>query len=97
MKKLICSAVFFSVVMTTPVHAADIEAKYAQSCATCHSAGVLGAPKKGDSTAWEPRLKQGSETLLSRVVNGYKNMPAKGLCNDCSDDDYIALIKLMSQ
>ncbi|MEN9430748.1 MAG: hypothetical protein RJA86_1607, partial [Pseudomonadota bacterium] len=29
--------------------------------------------------------------------NGYKNMPAKGLCNDCSDADYIALINYMSQ
>jgi cytochrome c553 len=57
MKKLISSAVFFSVLMTSPVHAADIEAKYAQSCATCHGAGVLGAPKKGDNAAWEPRLK----------------------------------------
>ena len=97
MKKLISSAVFFSVLMTSPVHAIDIEAKYAQSCATCHGTGVLGAPKKGDNAAWEPRLKQGTETLLSRVVHGYKNMPAKGLCNDCSDADYIALIKLMSQ
>jgi cytochrome c5 len=97
MKRLIYSAVFFSVVMITPVHAADIEAKYAQSCATCHATGVLGAPKTGDTTAWQPRLKQGSETLLSRVVNGYKNMPAKGLCSDCSDEDYIALIKFMSQ
>jgi cytochrome c5 len=97
MKKLISSAVFFSVLMTSPVHAIDIEAKYAQSCATCHGTGVLGAPKKGDNAAWEPRLKQGTETLLSRVVHGYKNMPAKGLCNDCSDADYIALIKFMSQ
>lgn len=97
MKKLLSSAIFFSVLMTAPVYAADIEAKYAQSCATCHGAGVLGAPKKGDSAAWQPRLKQGSDTLLSRVVHGYKNMPAKGLCNDCSDDDYIALIKFMSQ
>ena len=97
MKKLLNWAVFLSVLTTVPAHAADIEAKYAKSCATCHDAGVLGAPKKGDSSAWQSRLKQGSDTLLSRVQNGYKNMPAKGLCNDCSEDDYIALIKFMSQ
>ncbi len=97
MKKLLSWAVFLSVLMIAQVHASDIEAKYARSCATCHDAGVLGAPKKGDSSAWQPRLKQGSDTLLSRVQNGYKNMPAKGLCNDCSEDDYIALIKFMSQ
>jgi cytochrome c5 len=97
MKKLAVIVAFFSVILSSQVNAADIEAKYGKACATCHGAGVLGAPKKGDTTAWEPRLKQGSDTLLSRVVNGYKNMPAKGLCNDCSDDDYIALIKFMSQ
>jgi len=97
MKKFANWLVFFGILVATPVYAADIASKYAQSCATCHGAGVLGAPKKGDKAAWEPRLKQGTDTLLSRVRNGYKNMPAKGLCNDCSDDDYIALIKLMSQ
>jgi cytochrome c5 len=35
--------------MSSQVHAADIEAKYGKACATCHGAGVLGAPKKGDS------------------------------------------------
>jgi cytochrome c5 len=55
-----------------PVYAADIEAKYAQSCATCHGAGVLGAPKKGDTTAWEPRLKQGSETLYPALLMAIK-------------------------
>ncbi len=97
MKKLAPTVAFFSVLIVMPTYAADIETKYAQSCATCHGAGVLGAPKKGDKAAWEPRLKQNTEILLSRVRNGYKNMPAKGLCNDCSDDDYIALIKFMSQ
>lgn len=97
MKKLAQIVAFFSVLIVMPTYAGDIETKYAQSCATCHGAGVLGAPKKGDKAAWESRLKQNTEILLSRVRNGYKNMPAKGLCNDCSDDDYIALIKFMSQ
>ena len=97
MKKLAQIVAFFSVLIVMPIYAGDIETKYSQSCATCHGAGVLGAPKKGDKAAWEPRSKQNTEILLSRVRNGYKNMPAKGLCNDCSDDDYIALIKFMSQ
>ena len=97
MKKLAMIVAFFSVILSSQVNAADIEAKYGKACATCHGAGVLGAPKKGDSAVWQPRLTQGMDVLLSHVKNGYKNMPAKGLCNDCSDDDYIALIKLMSQ
>ena len=97
MKKLAMIVAFFSVILSSQVNAADIEAKYGKACATCHGAGVLGAPKKGDSAVWQPRLTQGMDVLLSHVKNGYKNMPAKGLCNDCSDDDYIALIKLVSQ
>jgi cytochrome c5 len=97
MKKLAMIVAFFSVLMSSQLQAAGIEEKYGKACATCHSAGVLGAPKKGDTSAWQPRLKQGTDTLLTHVRNGYKNMPAKGLCNDCSDADYIALIKFMSQ
>jgi cytochrome c5 len=97
MKKLAVIVAFFSVILSSQVNAADIEAKYGKACVTCHGAGVLGAPKKGDAAAWQPRVKQGTEVLLSHVKNGYKNMPAKGLCNDCSDADYIALINYMSQ
>mgnify|MGYP003442892160 FL=1 len=97
MKKLAMIVAFFSVILSSQVSAADIEAKYGKACATCHGAGVLGAPKKGDSAVWQPRLTQGMDVLLSHVKNGYKNMPAKGLCNDCSDADYIALINYMSQ
>lgn len=70
---------------------------YNQSCATCHAAGVLGAPKAGDKAAWVPRLKQGMPTLVSHTKNGFKNMPARGLCDRCTDADYMALIKLMSE
>jgi cytochrome c5 len=97
MKKLAMIVAFFSVILSSQLKADDIEVKYGKACATCHGAGVLGAPKKGDDAAWQPRLKQGTDVLLSHVKNGYKNMPAKGLCNDCSDADYIALINYMSQ
>ncbi len=97
MKKLAMIVACFSVIISSQVNAADIEAKYGKACATCHGAGVLGAPKKGDAAVWQPRLTQGMDVLLSHVKNGYKNMPAKGLCNDCSDADYIALINYMSQ
>jgi cytochrome c5 len=78
------------------VHA-GVNDLYNQSCATCHAAGVLGAPKSGDKAAWAPRLKQGMPTLVSHTKNGFKNMPARGLCDSCTDADYMALIKLMSE
>lgn len=76
---------------------ADVTGKYNASCATCHQAGVLGAPKTGDKSAWASHLKKGMNTLINNTKNGYKNMPARGLCDDCSDADYEALIKLMTK
>lgn len=91
------SVVLAGVLLQGPVRADGIDAKYAKSCATCHDSGALNAPRKGDAAAWSPRLQQGMPVLVGRVKSGYRNMPAKGLCNDCSDADYEALIRLMSQ
>ena len=75
---------------------ADIEKKYNQSCATCHEIGVLGAPKTGNVAAWKPLLAKGEQVLIQHTKQGYKNMPARGLCDTCSDEDYAALIRFMS-
>lgn len=76
--------------------ALDVEAKYKQTCFACHGTGAAGAPKTQDTVAWEPRLKQGMDVLLTSVKSGKNAMPPGGLCTDCSDDDYKALIKFMS-
>jgi cytochrome c5 len=34
--------------------------------------------------------------LLQHVKNGIRAMPPKGMCMDCTDADYKALIKYMS-
>jgi cytochrome c5 len=47
-------------------------------CATCHEAGVDGAPKIGDLAAWGPRMSQGIKTLTTHAVQGYRGMPAHG-------------------
>jgi cytochrome c5 len=54
------------------------EEVYKSVCSACHASGVAGAPKVGDNAAWEPRAKQGMDTLLSHAVNGFKAMPPKG-------------------
>lgn len=78
-------------------HAATTEQRYAQACAACHAAGVMQAPKTGDKAAWAARLKKGEATLVAHVKNGYKMMPPMGLCNDCTDAEFKALIKFMSK
>lgn len=96
MKKVLFGALFAGLMMAGPVQAAGIADKYNKSCAACHNSGAANAPKKGDKAAWAPRLKQGDAVLLKSVKNGLRAMPPKGMCMDCTDADYKALIKFMS-
>lgn len=47
-------------------------------CTSCHTAGVLNAPKIDDKAAWEPRAAKGLQGLLASATNGLNQMPAKG-------------------
>jgi len=71
-------------------------AKYEKSCKVCHATGENRAPKTFDATAWAPRLAKGIDQLLVSVKDGFRGMPPKGMCFDCTDADYIALIQYMS-
>jgi cytochrome c5 len=51
---------------------------FAAQCTTCHTAGLLGAPKFGDAQAWGPRIKTGYEALLHSALAGKGNMTAQG-------------------
>jgi cytochrome c5 len=53
-------------------------ALYTQTCATCHAAGVAGAPKLGDKAAWAPRVSQGVDALVASAIKGKGAMPPKG-------------------
>ena len=47
-------------------------------CTTCHTAGLLGAPKFGDAAAWGPRIGKGFDALWNSALHGKGNMPAQG-------------------
>lgn len=47
-------------------------------CSSCHTTGMLGAPKFGDAGAWGPRLGQGLDGLLHSALKGKNQMPAQG-------------------
>jgi cytochrome c5 len=51
---------------------------YAAQCSACHAAGVAGAPKLADATAWAPRIKAGYEALLNSSLKGKGAMAAQG-------------------
>ncbi len=46
------------------------EQVFSAQCVACHGAGVAGAPKFGDATAWGPRIGQGYDTLLQSALKG---------------------------
>jgi len=98
MKKVLIAALLASssAVMATVAQAAPNMEKYNKSCSVCHAAGVAGAPKIGDTEAWEPRLAKGMDALLASIKNGLNAMPPQGMCFDCTDEEYIELIKYMS-
>lgn len=73
------------------------ETLYNQSCIACHASGAAGAPKTGDVKAWEARMAKGMETLLKNTKSGINSMPPKGMCLDCTDAEYTALIELMAK
>ncbi len=81
----------------TQVAAADLSGDqvYQQVCASCHTAGILNAPKPGDAAAWAPRLAKGNDTLYAHAINGIGAMPAKGGRADMSDDAIKAAVDYM--
>ncbi|SDZ75017.1 Cytochrome c5 [Microbulbifer marinus] len=79
-----------------PLSAEAIEQIYWRSCHSCHGGGVNGAPRTGDSAAWAPRLAKGMDTLVANAINGYKAMPPRGLCFDCSEAQFAGLIRYMA-
>ena len=73
------------------------ESIYNTFCVACHGSGVLGAPKKGDAAAWEPRVAQGQETLINHALNGFNSMPARGSCSNCSDEEIAATVAFLTK
>lgn len=74
-----------------------LAAIYDRSCRSCHSLADAGAPLTGHREAWQARLEGRSlEELIEATRTGVRGMPARGLCNDCSDEDFGALIEFMA-
>lgn len=68
---------------------------YAGVCASCHSTGVAGAPQLQDRDEWQNRLRKGRDVLYRHSIDGFEGMPAKGLCEQCSDADIRAAVDYM--
>lgn len=83
-------------VVFVPKIVETIEAKWARTCALCHTTGVGGAPKIGMAAEWQPRLAQGKDVLLAHTIDGFNDMPPLGYCMSCDREDFSRLIDFMA-
>jgi cytochrome c5 len=72
------------------------EEVYKAVCAMCHATGLMNAPKFGDKAQWEPRIKQGYDTLVTNANKGIRTMPAKGGNPNLSDAEVAGAVKYMA-
>jgi cytochrome c5 len=76
-----------SVALAVPKTGKDV---FESVCSSCHGAGIAGAPKAGDKSAWSARIAEGKATLYQHALNGFTGksgvMPPKGGRTDLPDD-----------
>ncbi len=84
-------------VAKAPASSAKVDgaAVYASGCQVCHVAGVAGAPKLGDKTAWAARLALGIDGLTTSVIKGKGAMPPRGAVANASDAQLRAAVEYM--
>ncbi len=89
MKKFPMLLAMMGVVAANASFAADRtgEAVFKAVCTTCHTAGLMNAPKFGDKAAWKPRIAQGMPMLYDHALKGIRMMPPKGACGACTDKE----------
>ena len=73
----------------------DGKAVYEKVCSVCHAAGIAGAPKFGDKTAWAPRIATGIASLHTSALKGKNAMPPKGGNLALPDADVTAAVDYM--
>lgn len=68
-----------------------------QVCSNCHGAGLMGAPRIGDTPAWQARLHSAGsvDKLAESAARGKGNMPPRGGQPGLTEDDLKAAIRYM--
>ncbi|MCC7006462.1 MAG: cytochrome c5 family protein [Ottowia sp.] len=61
---------------------------YQQICVTCHAAGIAGAPKFGDASAWRSHIARGHDQLMQSILKGKGAMPARAGTSPDDISDY---------
>ncbi|MBS1133193.1 MAG: cytochrome [Burkholderiaceae bacterium] len=66
-----------------------------QTCGNCHTAGLNGAPKIGDRTAWIKRASAGIDGAVASAIKGHGGMPSRGGMADLTDAELKAAVQYM--
>ena len=84
-------------VASAPSEPRSGEAVFNQFCTACHTTGLLGAPKKGETAEWTKRANAlgGYNKLLQQAYAGIGSMPPKGTCMNCSEDEFSNAMQYM--
>ena len=64
-------------------------------CQSCHNSGIMDAPKFGSLEDWAPRIERGINNLVMVAIAGKGDMPARGACMDCSDNEIKLAVQYM--
>ncbi len=73
------------------------EEVYNGGCGTCHNTGIANAPKLDDKAAWEARVANGLETMLSIATKGKGAMPPNGGDPKITADELKATVLYMTK
>lgn len=100
MKEIIATFILVAGMISPNLAAAVADAKageavFQHACSFCHGVGRMGAPRIGDKAAWSGRIEEGESKLTDHAFLGYRNMPARGDCNTCSDQDIVNAVAYM--
>lgn len=68
---------------------------FESKCSLCHKNGVAGAPRLGNQLDWGSRIKKNFSLLVKHATAGYRAMPPKGACLECSTSDLESAIHYM--
>ncbi len=98
--KIIANALLLFVGIVTSASSLAIDMKKGEAlvkerCSACHTPGVLGAPKIGNTADWEPRAAQGYDLVLKNGMLGKNGMPPKGGAVDVSDEVFESAVAFM--
>jgi cytochrome c5 len=68
------------------------ETVFTRSCMECHGEGVRAAPRLGEASDWEPRLRQSLDTMIAHAIEGHGRMPPKGGFHELSNSEVAAAV-----